>query len=223
MIELKGVSKTLSGERIFENISFRVGNGECVAVICEGEEQKILMSSILSGSVGVSEGSVLVGGYDLSKHKLKASRQIGVVPAEGALYESMTVGEFLTFVAEAKEIVYERINAKMRDAITFCALETYKDHLISALSHSVRRRVLLAQAILTEVSVLIVCESAAELDTQSKKIFENAVFAAASGGASVVLLCSEDSFLRGLASAAYKIDGTGLCPIEASEEEGEKE
>ena len=219
MIELKDVSKTLSGEKIFENISLRVGNGECAAIICERDEQKILMSAILSCSAGVSEGTVLVGGYDSKKHKIKASKQIGVLPAEGALYENMTVGEFLFFVAEAKEIPFERINAKVQDALVFCGLETYRERLIGALSHSVRRRALLAQAILTDVSALIICESAEELDSQSKKIFANAVLTSLSHGASVVLLCGEGSFLIDLANTAYKINGTALGSPEAFKKE----
>lgn len=223
MIELKGVSKTLLGERIFENISLRVGNGECAAIICEDDEQKILMTSILSCAVGVSEGAVIVGGYNASKHKIKAARQIGVVPAEGALYESMTVLEFLIFVAEAKEIPYERINAKVQDAVAFCALEPYRERLISSLSHSVRRRVLLAQAILTDVSALIICESGAELDTQSRKIFGNAVLTALSHGASVVILCGEGSFLTDFAKTVYETDGAGLGSFVACEKEDAEE
>ena len=223
MIELKGVSKTLSGEKIFENVSLRVGNGECAAIICEREEQKILMTSILSCAAGVSDGAVVIDGYDAAKHRMKAVRQIGVVPAEGALYENMTLGEFLFFVAEAKEIPFERINARVQDALSLCALEAYRDKLIGALSHSVRRRALLAQAVIGDASALIICESGTELDAQSKKIFSNAVITALSRGASVVILCDEGSFAAELAGTVYKINGTVICSPEASEKESGEE
>jgi ABC-2 type transport system ATP-binding protein len=219
LIELKNVSKTLSGERIFENISLRVGNGECATVLCERDEQKILMGSILSGSVGVSDGAVLIGGYNVQKHKMKAAKLIGVVPSEGALYENMTVMEFLFFVAEAKEILYERINAKVKDVLSYCALQSYAERLIGALSYSARRRVLLAQAILTEVSALIICDSGSKLDSETQKIFKDVILSFASRGASVVILRGEDSSLGETSETVYRMEGTSLFKVQLSEKE----
>ncbi len=221
MIELKNVSKTLSGERIFENVSLRVGNGECAVILSESDEQTILLSSLIVGAIEVSEGAVLINGYNLSKQKSKVANQIGFVPAEGALYEDMTAREFLFFVAEAKSIPYERTSAKVGEVLAFCDLEVSADRLVASLSHSARRRLLLAQSILGTPSALVLCEPFEGLDASSKKIVSNVILNFLEQGTSIVALCREDNFNTEIERTLYMLDGTSLCAAQREEKEDE--
>ena len=223
MIELKAISKTLSGERILENISLRVGNGECAVILGESDEQRILLSSIAAGAIDVSSGSVSVSGYNLSKHKLKAASQIGFVPAEGALYERMTVREFLFFVAEAKGIPYERMGAKITDSLSFFDLEAYADRLASKIPYSARRRALLAQALLADPSALVLCDPFEELDAPSKKMFSSVIVGLAEKGASIIVICNEDSLPDNMNKSIYRLDGSSLISLGENERNGECE
>ena len=223
MIELKNVSKTLFREKIFENVSLRVGNGECAAVVCEDEDKRIIITSIMSGAMGISDGAVLIGGYNVARYKIKAAKQLAVVCAEGVLYDELNVQEFLFFVAEAKGVPYERINAKVKDAIDICSIGRYSERLMGSLPHSVRRRVLLAQALLAEVSVLIICESATEVDSQTRQIFENVILGLTEKGVSVVIVCSEDSSYLKLSKKVYKIRSMTISALKDVSKEDDEE
>lgn len=223
MLELKSVSKTLSGERIFENVSLRVGNGELAVILCEDDEQRIILSSLIAGAISQSDGAILVNGYNLSKHKYKAAKQIGFIPAEGALYENMSVREFLFFVAEAKEIPYERINTKVQEVLELCDLESRADRLSQSLSYSDRRKVLLAQALLGDVSVLVICEAADELDVSARKVFSRVIREMLDRTASVVALCREDLFDADLEKTVYRLDGISLSDNTTQNTEDERE
>ena len=218
MIELKNVSKTLSGEKIFENISLRVGNGECCAIVCDDAQKCIILLSVISGAIGVSEGAVIINGYDIAKNRSKAACQIGYVPAEGALYENLSVEEFLVFAAEAKQISYERAAAKIKDACVACELEDKREKLISKLSYSARRRLLLAQALLAEPSVLIVGEPFDLLDAQTRRVFEDVALQLKERGASVVLVASNADGMESLADIKYTLVGSGISDCNEEKE-----
>jgi ABC-2 type transport system ATP-binding protein len=143
----------------------------------------------MTGAISATEGRVSVNGYDVSKHHSKVALQIGYVPAEGALYERMSVEEFLFFVASAKKIPFERAGARVKDVCAICELDACKGRLISTLSFSIKRRVLLAQAILGDPSVLIVGDPFDNLDATTRKIFGDVIAELKSRGASVVLVC----------------------------------
>ena len=115
---------------------------------------------------------------------------MGYVPLEGALYESMSVEEFLFFVASAKRIPFERAGARIKDVCAICELDACKERLISSLSFSVKRRVLLAQAILSDPSVLIIGDPFDGVDATTRKIFCDVIAEFRSRGASVILVCA---------------------------------
>lgn len=83
--------------------------------------------------------------------------KLGCVPANLALYEDMTPSELLDFMGQAKGVAADRRYRQIKEAIELTRLEKHKHKSLSSLSPYVRRRILLAGALLGNPD-MILCE-----------------------------------------------------------------
>jgi ABC-2 type transport system ATP-binding protein len=89
---------------------------------------------------------------------------VGYLPENVPLYQEMTVGGYLQFVAEVKGIPYAQRTRKIGAVAEACGVHDLERRLISALSKGYRQRVGLAQALLNDPPVLILDEPTVGLD-----------------------------------------------------------
>lgn len=123
---------------------------------------------MVTGFLPPSRGSVVIDGCNLMQRPIDAKRRLGYLPENPPVYPELTVRQYLTFVAEIKDVPRTRRRACVDRAIDRANVREVADKRIAALSKGFKQRVGLAQAIVHEPKVLILDEPTSSLDPKQR-------------------------------------------------------
>ncbi len=170
MIEVEGLTKRYGDFTAIEDISFRVKKGEIVAFLGPNGAGKTTTMRVVTGFLPATEGTVSVSGFDVFEKPMEVKRRIGYLPEHPPVYNEMTVGEYLRFVAKIKGVPRAERSDAMDRVLLRCGLKDRGDMLIGKMSKGYKQRVGLAQAMIHDPDVLILDEPTIGLDP--KQIIE---------------------------------------------------
>jgi phospholipid/cholesterol/gamma-HCH transport system ATP-binding protein len=153
---------------ILRGISFSVPARETMVLLGETGTGKTLSLKLACGLLKPTRGSVSVLGQEvsaMSENELLHFRQrIGFVFQEGALFDSMTVGENVAYRLREEHVNEEEIEPRVKEALQFVELEHTADQLPSELSGGMRRRVSIARALINRPDIVLYDSPTAGLD-----------------------------------------------------------
>jgi ABC-2 type transport system ATP-binding protein len=170
-ISFQSVSKTYSTARgsfqALDGVSFDIQRGEFFGLLGPNGAGKTTLISILAGLVRASAGRVLVQGHDVQKEYALARRQLGVVPQE------LVFDPFFT-VREALKIQSGYFGVKNNDAwidelLSSLGLADKASANMRQLSGGMKRRVLVAQALVHRPPVIVLDEPTAGVDVELRQ------------------------------------------------------
>ena len=153
---------------ILRGISFSVPQRETLVLLGETGTGKTLTLKLAAGLLKPTRGSVNVLGQEVStmseKGLLHLRERIGFVFQEGALFDSMTVGENVAYRLREEGVKEEEIEPRVQEALQFVELEHTADQLPSELSGGMRRRVSIARALINRPDIVLYDSPTAGLD-----------------------------------------------------------
>ncbi|MCI8411518.1 MAG: ABC transporter ATP-binding protein [Clostridia bacterium] len=164
MIELKNVTKKYGKAIAVEDISFTINDGEIVGLLGPNGAGKSTTMNIITGFIEQTSGDVIVDGYDMLKRPKKAKKEIGYMPEGVPLYTDLTVREFVTYMAEIKNVNRKERKQKVKEIIEQTGLKDVESKLIKNLSRGYKQRVSMAGALVGEPKILILDEPTVGLD-----------------------------------------------------------
>ena len=166
-----------------ENLSFTVRNGEIYGLLGPNGAGKTTTIKVLVGLLEPRSGKVEIYNTPLSD-EVAAKSQIGYIPEEVVLLDSLTPREFLEFVASIRQSNRDTLNSKLERYVSAFELKQYFDTPIAALSMGNKQKVAIVAALLHDPKVLILDEPLIGLDARSSKILKELItFHAKKGGA----------------------------------------
>ena len=168
MIEAKSLCKHYGGFTAVADLSFIVEAGQVLGFLGPNGAGKSTTMKMLTGFLTPTSGQALINGVDISENSVEARKHIGYLPEGAPSYGEMTVRQFLTFVARARLIPKDEINASVDRAIEKLNLTAVSHQAIETLSKGFKRRVGLAQAIIHDPQILILDEPTDGLDPNQK-------------------------------------------------------
>ena len=153
---------------ILRGVSFSVPARETLVLLGETGTGKTLTLKLAAGLLKPTRGTVSVLGQEVSamseKELLQLRERIGFVFQEGALFDSMTVGENVAFRLREERVKEEEIEPRVAEALKFVELEHTADQLPSELSGGMRRRVSIARALINRPDIVLYDSPTAGLD-----------------------------------------------------------
>ena len=164
MIQVEQLSKYYGARAAIRNLSFRIESGEVVGFLGLNGAGKTTTLRILGGALLPTSGTVKLDGQDLATAPRTVRGRIGFLPETPPLYEEMTVGEYLAFVARLRGLPAERTAARVVESEERVGLRPLHDEPIATHSHGFRQRVGVAQALVHDPEVLLLDEPANGLD-----------------------------------------------------------
>ncbi|HJX94207.1 MAG TPA: ATP-binding cassette domain-containing protein [Candidatus Acidoferrum sp.] len=167
-ITFEGVRIGFDGRDILRAVSFQVQERETLVLLGETGMGKTLSLKLAAGLLRPSKGNIQVLGRDVSgmaeRDLLAFRRQIGFVFQEGALFDSMTVGENVAYRLHEDRVKGDEVELRVREVLRFVELEHTMDLFPSELSGGMRRRVSIARALINQPSIVLYDSPTAGLD-----------------------------------------------------------
>jgi phospholipid/cholesterol/gamma-HCH transport system ATP-binding protein len=168
LISLRDVHLGFDDREVLQGISFDVAHGETKVLLGETGTGKTLIMKLAAGLIQPESGHVLVMGHDVSempeRELLNFRRSIGFVFQEGALFDSMTVAENVSFRLREEEVDETEIEERVREALRFVEMEEALEKYPADLSGGMRRRVSIARALVDRPPVVLYDSPTAGLD-----------------------------------------------------------
>lgn len=164
MIEVKDIVKKYGAHTAVDHLSFSIEKGKIYGFLGPNGAGKSTTMNIITGVLAPTSGTVLINGHDIYEEPIEAKQSIGYLPEIPPLYSDMTPLEYLTFVAEAKGVDYDRIQKRVKEIIALTQLDSVKNRLIRNLSKGYRQRVGIAMAMIGDPEVIILDEPTVGLD-----------------------------------------------------------
>jgi ABC-2 type transport system ATP-binding protein len=164
MIEVENLSKTYSGFRAVQGISFHVDKGEIVGFLGPNGAGKSTTMKVLAGYLPPTDGKIRIAGYDVVTDSIEVRKRIGYMPENVPLYTDMRVTEFLRFRAELKKVARRKIKERVELVKERASLKDVENKIIGTLSKGYRQRVGLADAMVHDPDLLILDEPTIGLD-----------------------------------------------------------
>ena len=151
--------------RAVDKLSLDIADGEFLVLVGPSGSGKSTALRMLAGLEDVDEGSITIGGKDVTGVSPK-NRDIAMVFQSYALYPHMTVAENMGFALKIKRVPKTEIAERVAEAARLLDLTDYLDRKPKALSGGQRQRVAMGRAIVREPSVFLMDEPLSNLDAK---------------------------------------------------------
>jgi gliding motility-associated transport system ATP-binding protein len=164
MIEVEGLTKYYGAHAAIRDLGFSIKKGEVIGFLGLNGAGKSTTLKILGCVLLPTSGHLRIDGVDAISDPHEARKRIGFLPDTPPLYDEMTVGAYLSFVAQLRGVAPGRTRALVEEAEERTATRDVDRELISALSHGYRQRVGVAQAVVHKPALLVLDEPSSGLD-----------------------------------------------------------
>ncbi len=163
MLEISGVSKSFGEERVLDDISLSIAEGEVLALLGPSGSGKTTLLRIVAGLERADEGEVLLQGQKLDGVSVH-ERGFGMVFQDYALFPHKNVAENVAFGLRMRNWPRQQAQARVSDLLALVGLEGFEERAVYELSGGEQQRVALARALAPEPSLLLLDEPLGALD-----------------------------------------------------------
>jgi phospholipid/cholesterol/gamma-HCH transport system ATP-binding protein len=169
VIVVDKVSLAFDDKVVLKEVSFTLLSGHTKVILGASGSGKSTILKLILGLWKPDGGAIWVNGQrvdtmtELQLMKMRAD--VGMVFQEGALFDSLTVGENVGYkLYEESDMSLEEVRARVEEVLGFVGLHEYIDRMPSELSGGQRRRVAIARAMAARPGILLYDEATTGLD-----------------------------------------------------------
>jgi ABC-2 type transport system ATP-binding protein len=171
-IVIEGLKKTYkdkqSGKEVLHGFNLEVPKGQFFGLLGPNGAGKTTTISCITGITSPTEGKILVMGHDVVGDYRAARASIGLSPQEFNIDIFQTVDEILDYQAGFFGIVGKEMKARREEMLDKFDLQSHRDKKFQFLSGGLKRRAMLAKAMMHDPDVLILDEPTAGVDVETR-------------------------------------------------------
>lgn len=168
MITVEHVSKHFGDKQALRDISFKIPQGNYVALLGINGAGKTTLIRILSTLAKATSGNVEINGHSTLKDPQTVRQHIGIVSHYTFLYDDLSAEENLKFYA--KMYLVKNANQRINDLLEQVNLSKRRYDLVRTFSRGMQQRLALARAILHKPNILLLDEPFAGLDVNASEM-----------------------------------------------------
>jgi len=168
MIEVKELRRSFGSVVAVDGISFSVEKGEVLGLLGPNGAGKTTAMRILACFLRPDSGTASICGHDILQAPIAVRRSLGYLAENVPAYNEMTVGGFLKFICDVREIKGKARKKALDRVVPMCSIDSVYHQTIETLSKGYKRRVGLAQALIHDPDVLVLDEPTDGLDPNQK-------------------------------------------------------
>ena len=163
-IVFKGISKKFGDTYALRDVTLELPSGHIVGLIGPNGAGKSTLLRLISGVMRPSTGFGRIYGHDLIEERNEVKKITGLLPEETALYEKLSVQEYIEFIGALYEVNPITIERKLRFLSKELGMEKFQGRLIETLSKGQKQKIALIASLIHDPKVLLLDEPMANLD-----------------------------------------------------------
>ncbi len=169
MIQIQDVVKNYAARRAVNKVSLTIGSGEMFGLLGPNGAGKTTMIRILTMLTSFNSGTITINGLHLPAEGKNIKALLGVVPQHLNLDADLTAWENLELHGRLHHIPLGERRQRMAELLTYVELKDRKDDMVSTFSGGMKRRLMIARALLHRPQILFLDEPTVGLDPQVRR------------------------------------------------------
>ena len=169
VIQIENLNKTYKTVQALKDVNLEVNKGELFAFLGPNGAGKTTTIRILTGLTKLSSGTVSLNGFDVENRSVESRRQFGLVPQSINLDQELSVFESLTIHGKLFRMDKQERNQRIDELLDYVEMGDRKGTLVKNLSGGLKRRLMIARALLHSPSILFMDEPTVGLDAGMRR------------------------------------------------------
>jgi len=223
VVVVDNVSLAFDDKVVLKDVSFTLLPGHTKVILGASGSGKSTILKLILGLWKPDGGSISVNGHRVDRMNelelMEMRADVGMVFQEGALFDSLTVGENVGYkLYEESDMAADKIDARVAEVLGFVGLNEFTDRMPSELSGGQRRRVAIARAIAAKPGILLYDEATTGLDPITAiSVDEEMIKLRDLENVSSIIVTHQlrDAFFVATHEAVRRQDGYDIAPADA--------
>ena len=170
-----------------DGVDFEVFGGECFGFLGPNGAGKTTTMKMIYSAVVPTGGELSVAGLDVYRNEREIKRRIGVVPQENNLDDELEVRENLLIYGRYYDLPKKTVLRRTDELLDFVQLSDKVNARVEQLSGGMKRRLLIARALINDPEIVVLDEPTTGLDPQARHLVWDRLRALTAEGKTLVL------------------------------------
>jgi lipooligosaccharide transport system ATP-binding protein len=214
----RDLKKSYNGFEAVRGVDFAVYRGECFGFLGPNGAGKTTTMKMIYGAVIPTDGELDVAGLDVRRCEREIKRRIGVVPQENNLDDDLMVKENLLVYGRYYDLPRKLALQRAEELLDFVQLTEKAYSKVEQLSGGMKRRLLIARALINDPEIVVLDEPTTGLDPQARHLVWDRLRALTTEGKTLLLTTHYMEEAARLCDRLVIMEG-GLIIAEGSPEE----
>ena len=187
LVSAKDLRKKYGSLAAVDGISFEIREGECFGFLGPNGAGKTTTVKMIHCVSPVTSGTLIVNGLPAHINNRALKKMTGIIPQEITLDVDLTVYENLIIFSKFFDIPRREAKKRIAELLKFIELEAKRNSKISELSTGMKRRLLVARALLNHPKLIVADEPTTGLDPQARHLIWQRLRQLKSEGVTLIL------------------------------------
>lgn len=169
MIRLVNLNKSFRRQQVLQDLNLTIPSGQTTVIVGRSGGGKSVLLKHIMGLIRPDSGEIWIDDEEINRLRerdlYRVRKRFGMLFQEGALFDSMTIGENVAFpLREHRKMTNKEISRVVAEKLALVGLSGVEEKMPSELSGGMRKRAALARAIALEPNILLFDEPTTGLD-----------------------------------------------------------
>lgn len=206
ILSVKNLTKQYGAFTAVAGVSFSLAAGRTLAILGPNGAGKSTTLKMIYATTPITNGTVQINSIDVQRQPRAAKQAIGVVMQDDLLDTTLTVMENMIAHGILFDIPLRQIKERAHSLLAFVGLTNYENADTTNLSGGMRRRLVLARALINKPRLIILDEPTTGLDIQSRHVFWHQLNVLKQQGVAILLTSHYVDEIEALADDVAIID-----------------
>ena len=206
MIEIKDVTKSYGRQKVLQNVSFEIMEGELFGLLGPNGAGKSTLIDILTGIQSMDSGDILINGKSIKTDKVEIRKHLGLVPQDIALLEELNAVDNLEYFGGLYGLAGGELKSQIEKLLEVAGLTDKKKEKVKNYSGGMKRRLNIAVAMLHNPSILILDEPTVGVDAQSRQYIFDYIQSLAEQGTTILYTSHYMEEIEALCKRVFILD-----------------